>query len=173
MKHRYILLLSALALFISTVIMTGCPSQVKPQTPKYKVTLNSGKHGSVTVNPALPADGMVEVHTRLSFTAQPDEGYEVDTWTGANRNYPDNTTATLNVMTDRTVSVTFKRIGYSSEKQKYKVTLIQPEHGTVTVKPALSEDGMIPQYTNLTFTVTPEPGWQVNKWTGRVYGKIR
>ena len=166
MKRRYILLLSALVLFTGTVIMTGCPSQVKPQTPKYKVTLNSGKHGSVTVKPSLPADGMVEAHTRLSFTAQPDEGYEVDTWTGANRNYPDNTTATLNVITDTTVSVTFKRIGYSSEKQKYKVTLIQPEHGTVTVKPALSEDGMIPQHTRLTFTVTPEPGWQVNKWTG-------
>ena len=166
MKRRYILLLSALVLFTGAVIMTGCLSQVKPQTPKYKVTLNSGKHGSVTVKPSLPADGMVEAHMRLSFTAQPDEGYEVDTWTGANRNYPDNTTATLNVITDTTVSVTFKRIGYSSEKQKYKVTLIQPEHGTVTVKPALSEDGMIPQHTRLTFTVTPEPGWKVNKWTG-------
>ena len=166
MKRRYILLLSALVLFTGAVIMTGCPAHVQPQTQKYKVTLNSGKHGTVTVKPSLPADGMVEAHTRLSFTAQPDEEYEVDTWTGANRNYPDNTTATLNVMTDMTVSVTFKRIGYSSEKQKYKVTLIQPEHGTVTVKPALSEDGMIPQYTNLTFTVTPEPGWQVNKWTG-------
>ena len=166
MKRRYILLLSALVLFTGAVIMTGCPSQVKPQTPKYKVTLNSGKHGSVTVKPTLPADGMVEAHTRLSFTAQPDEGYELDTWTGANRNYPDNTTATLTVMADTAVSVTFKRIGYSSEKQKYKVTLVQPEHGTVTVKPALSEDGMIPQYTRLTFTVTPEPGWQVNKWTG-------
>ena len=166
MKRRYILLLSALVLFTGAVIMTGCPAHVQPQTQKYKVTLNSGKHGSVTVNPALPEDGMVEAHTWLSFTAQPDEGYEVDTWTGANRNYPDNTTATLTVMADTTVSVTFKRIGYSSEKQNYKVTLVQPEHGTVTVKPALSEDGMIPQYTRLTFTVTPEPGWKVNKWTG-------
>ena len=131
MKRRYILLLSALVLFTGAVIMTGCPAHVQPQTQKYKVTLNSGKHGSVTVNPALPEDGMVEAHTWLSFTAQPDEGYEVDTWTGANRNYPDNTTATLTVMADTTVSVTFKRIGYSSEKQKYKVTLVQPEHGTV------------------------------------------
>ena len=74
MKRRY--MLGMLALFISAVIMTGCPSQVKPQTPKYKVTLNSGKHGSVTVKPSLPADGMVEAHTRLSFIAQPDEGYD-------------------------------------------------------------------------------------------------
>jgi len=168
MKRRYILLLAALALFTGTVIITGCPANVKPepQTLKYKVTLKSGEHGSVTVNPALPADGMVEMSTQLSFTAQPDEGYEVDTWTGAYHNYHDNTTATLTVSMNTTVSVTFKRIGYSSEKKKYKVTLVQPEHGTVTVKPALPEDGMIPQYTNLTFIVTPEPGWQVNKWAG-------
>ena len=25
---------------------------------------------------------------------------------------------------------------------------------------------MIPQHTHLTFTVTPEPGWKVSKWTG-------
>ena len=166
MKRRYILLLSALVLFTSTVIITGCPASVKPQIKKYKVTLKSGGHGSVTVKPALPADGMVEAYTQLSFTAQPDEEYEVDTWTGAYYNYPDNTTAWLTVSTDTTVSVTFKRIGYTSEKQKYKVTLVQPEHGTVTVKPALSEDGMIPQYTNLTFTVTPDSGWKVHKWTG-------
>ena len=166
MKRRYILLLSALVLFTGTIIMAGCPSNVKQQTQKYKVTLNSGKHGTVTVKPTLPADGMVAAYTHLSFTAQPDEGYELDTWTGVDHNYRGNTTATLTVMADTAVSVTFKRIGYSSEKQKYKVTLVQPEHGTVTVKPALSEDGMIPKFTNLTFTVTPEPGWEVNKWTG-------
>ena len=166
MKRRYVLLLGALALFIGALIMTGCPASVKPQIKKYKVTLKSGGHGSVTVKSALPADGMVEAYTQLSFTAQPDEEYEVDTWTGAYYNYPDNTTAWLTVSTDTTVSVTFKRIGYTSEKQKYKVTLVQPEHGTVTVKPALSEDGMIPQYTNLTFTVTPDSGWKVHKWTG-------
>ena len=166
MKRRYVLLLGALALFTGALIMTGCPASVKPQIKKYKVTLKSGGHGSVTVKPALPADGMVEAYTQLSFTAQPDEEYEVDTWTGAYYNYPDNTTAWLTVSTDTTVSVTFKRIGYTSEKQKYKVTLVQPEHGTVTVKPALSEDGMIPQYTRLTFTVTPDSGWKVHKWTG-------
>lgn len=165
MKRRYVLLLGALALFTGALIMTGCPASVKPQIKKYKVTLKSGGHGSVTVKPALPADGMVEAYTQLSFTAQPDEEYEVDTWTGADYNYHDNTTAWLTVSTDTTVSVTFKRIGYTSEKQKYKVTLVQPEHGTVTVKPALSEDGMIPQYTNLTFTVTPDSGWKVHKWT--------
>ena len=158
MKRRY--MLGMLALFISAVIMTGCPSQVKPQTPKYKVTLNSGKHGSVTVKPALPADGMVEAHTRLSFTAQPDEGYEVDTWIMAAPRSADKKEAALTVAEKTTVTVTFK-----PKIKKYKIMFNKNEHGTVTVHPILPADGMIEQYKTLTFTATPNEGYEV-EWTG-------
>ena len=160
MKRRYILLLSALVLFTGAVIMTGCPSQVKPQTPKYKVTLNSGKHGTVTVKPSLPADGMVEAHTRLSFTAQPDEGYEVDTWIMAAPKSADKKEAALTVAEKTTVTVTFK-----PKIKKYKIMLNKNEYGTVTVNPALPADGMIEQYKTLTFTATPNEGYEV-EWTG-------
>lgn len=160
MKRRYILLLSALVLFTGAVIMTGCPSQVKPQTPKYKVTLNSGKHGSVTVKPSLPADGMVEAHTRLSFTAQPDEGYEVDTWIMAAPRSADKKEAALTVAEKTTVTVTFK-----PKIKKYKIMLNKNEYGTVTVSPALPADGMVDQYKTLTFTTTPNEGYEV-EWTG-------
>ena len=160
MKRRYILLLSALVLFTGAVIMTGCPSQVKPQTPKYKVTLNSGKHGTVTVNPALPADGMVEAHTRLSFTAQPDEGYEVDTWIMAAPRSADKKEAALTVAEKTTVTVTFK-----PKIKKYKIMLNKNEYGTVTVSPALPADGMVEQYKMLTFIATPNEGYEV-EWTG-------
>ena len=160
MKRRYILLLSALVLFTGAVIMTGCPSQVKPQTPKYKVTLNSGKHGSVTVKPALPADGMVEAHTRLSFTAQPDEGYKVDTWIMAAPRSADKKEAALTVAEKTTVTVTFK-----PKIKKYKIMLNKNEYGTVTVHPILPADGMIEQYKTLTFTATPNEGYEV-EWTG-------
>ena len=160
MKRRYILLLSALALFISAVIVTGCPAHVQPKTPKYKVTLNSGKHGSVIVKPALPADGMVEAHTRLSFTAQPDEGYEVDTWVMAAPRSADKKEAALTVAEKTTVTVTFK-----PKIKKYKIMLNRNEYGTVTVSPALPADGMIEQYKTLTFTATPNEGYEV-EWTG-------
>ena len=161
MKRRYILLLSALVLFTGTIIMTGCPANVQPKTPKYKVTLNSGKHGSVTVKPALPADGMVEAHTRLSFTAQPDEGYEVDTsWVMAAPRSADKKEAALTVAEKTTVTVTFK-----SKIKKYKIMLNKNEHGTVTVSPALPADGMVEQYKTLTFTATPNEGYEV-EWTG-------
>ena len=160
MKRRYILLLSALVLFTGAVIMTGCPANVKPQTPKYKVTLNSGKHGTVTVKPSLPADGMVEAHTRLSFTAQPDEGYEVDTWIMAAPRSADKKEAALTVAEKTTVTVTFK-----PKIKKYKIMLNKNEYGTVTVSPALPADGMIEQYKTLTFTATPNEGYEV-EWTG-------
>ena len=160
MKRRYILLLSALALFISAVIMTGCPANVQQQTQKYKITLNSGKHGTVTVKPSLPADGMVEAHTRLSFTAQPDEGYEVDTWIMAAPRSADKKEAALTVAEKTTVTVTFK-----PKIKKYKIMFNKNEHGTVTVHPILPADGMIEQYKTLTFTATPNEGYEV-EWTG-------
>ena len=160
MKRRYILLLSALALFISAVIVTGCPANVQQQTKKYKVTLNSGKHGRVTVKPSLPADGMVEAHTRLSFTAQPDEGYEVDTWIMAAPKSADKKEAALTVAEKTTVTVTFK-----PKIKKYKIMLNKNEYGTVTVSPALPADGMVEQYKTLTFTATPNEGYEV-EWTG-------
>ena len=160
MKRRYILLLSALALFISAVIMTGCPANVQQQTQKYKITLNSGKHGTVTVKPSLPADGMVEAHTRLSFTAQPDEGYEVDTWVMAAPKSADKKEAVLTVAEKTTVTVTFK-----PKIKKYKIMFNKNEYGTVTVHPILPADGMIEQYKTLTFTATPNEGYEV-EWTG-------
>ena len=160
MKRRYILLLSALVLFTGAVIMTGCPAHVQPKTPKYKVTLNSGKHGSVTVKPALPADGMVEAHTRLSFTAQPDEGYEVDTWIMAAPRSADKKEAALTAAEKTTVTVTFK-----PKIKKYKIMFNKNEHGTVTVSPPLPADGMVEQYKTLTFTATPNEGYEV-EWTG-------
>ena len=160
MKCRYILLLSALVLFTGAVIMTGCPANVQPKTPKYKVTLNSGKHGSVTVKPALPADGMVEAHTRLSFTAQPDKGYEVDTWIMAAPRSADKKEAALTVAEKTTVTVTFK-----PKIKKYKIMLNKNEYGTVTVSPALPADGMVEQYKTLTFTAQPDEGYEV-EWTG-------
>ncbi len=47
----------------------------------------------------------------VTFTAFPDTGWEVDSWTGATANTP-NTTATLTVTAPTTVTVRFKKITY-------------------------------------------------------------
>ncbi|MGI5090897.1 leucine-rich repeat domain-containing protein, partial [Treponema sp. OMZ 805] len=72
MKRRVASLLGALVLLTSAVMMAGCPQSAKPDIRKYKITLNQGEHGTVTVDPVLPKDGMVAQYAKLTFTATPD-----------------------------------------------------------------------------------------------------
>ena len=162
MKRRVASLLGALVLLTSAVMMAGCPQSAKPDIRKYKITLNQGEHGTVIVDPVLPKDGMVAQYAKLTFTATPDEGYELAGWTGATPDNADIHKATLTVAADATITATFKK---KPERKKYKITLNQGEHGTVTVDPVLPKDGMVEQYTTLTFTATPENGYEV-EWTG-------
>ena len=162
MKRRVASLLGALVLLTSAVMMAGCPQSAKPDIQKYKVTLKAGEHGTIAANPVLPKDGMVAQYAKLTFTATPDEGYELAGWTGAAPDNADIHKATLTVAADATITATFKK---KPEIKKYKITLNQGEHGTVTVDPVLPKDGMVEQYTTLTFTATPENGYEV-EWTG-------
>ncbi|MGI5174668.1 leucine-rich repeat domain-containing protein [Treponema sp. OMZ 840] len=50
------------------------------EAPKYKVTLEPASDGTVTVNPALPSDGMVAENTEITFTASPHAGYKLQKW---------------------------------------------------------------------------------------------
>lgn len=147
--------------------MTGCPSNVKQQTQKYKVTLNSGKHGTVTVHPTLPADGMVEQYKTLTFTATPNEGYEVE-WTGAAPDSADKNKATLTVTADAVVTATFKKPGNSAEVQNYHVALSSRNNGTLIADTPLPADGMVAAGSTLTFTATPDSAYEVEAWTGAV-----
>ncbi|WP_428770960.1 hypothetical protein V1L52_03705 [Treponema sp. HNW] len=82
---------AVLTLAASLVIMglfTACPNAAggggtgggtTPVT-KYKVTLEPASDGTVTVNPALPSDGMVAENTEITFTASPHAGYKLQKW---------------------------------------------------------------------------------------------
>ena len=163
MKRRFASLLGALVLLTSAVMMAGCPQSAKPDIRKYKITLNQGEHGTVTVDPVLPKDGMVAQYAKLTFTATPDEGYELAGWTGATPDNADIHKATLTVAADATITATFKK---KPEIKKYKITLNQGEHGTVTVDPALPADGIVAKDTVLTFTAMPDTGYEVAAWSG-------
>lgn len=86
----------------------GGNGQAAETEGSFHIALGNVAHGSVQTDPALPADGMVAKDTVLTFTAIPDAGYEVDTWTGATKDSADNNKATLKVTAHITVSVTFK-----------------------------------------------------------------
>ena len=83
----------------------------KVYTVRFNVVSGNGSlkanYGS---NPSTTTSSSVQVThgDSISFTAKPDDGWELDSWSGATANTP-NTTATLyNVTGDKTVTVKFK-----------------------------------------------------------------
>nr|WP_298679277.1 leucine-rich repeat protein [uncultured Treponema sp.] len=148
MKRRYILLLSALVLFTGTVIMTGCPTHVQPESATFKkpgtsskvqnyhVAFSSGRNGTLIADTPLPADGMVAAGSTLTFTATPDFDYEVERWTGAVPDPSDSTKATLTVTEHTTVSVTFKA-------KQADVTLLEIDSTGKVIKGSPELDGYL------------------------------
>lgn len=129
---------------------------------EYKVTYSQPANGTLTAS--VESGEQVSGGTQVTFNAQPDEGYEVDTWTvngvsvqtGGNR-------YTLNVTQASTVIVTFK--------QMMKVTAAvdgRPGSIAITADGKTVSDGWVSSGADVTFTVTPEntddmvQAWQVN-----------
>ena len=80
---------------------------------KYTVTLNQTVHGKVTASPEIPADGVFE-NTVITFTAEAEAGYRVNTWSVSPRSAiksgggKGDATATVKITADTTVSVSFE-----------------------------------------------------------------
>ena len=66
---KKILFLGALTLFSTQIIAQS----------KFKVTCDETRHGSYTVSPKLPKDGMVKAGTVLTIQTTPESGYSFDT----------------------------------------------------------------------------------------------
>ena len=80
----------------------------KEYAVNYSVDGGHGKIKADSGSEVVNGSKQVEYGENISFTATPDNGWEVDSWTGATANTP-NTTATLsNVTAPTTVTVKFK-----------------------------------------------------------------
>ena len=171
MKRRLTSLLGALVL-LAGAVATGCHQQ--GSVPKYTVTLKAGENGTVEVIPALPKDGKVLQHTALIFTAKPNADYETE-WAGAAPDAVDKNKAMLTVTADATVTVTFKKRsgaasggnGQAAETAgSFHIALSCGAHGSLQADPALPTNGLVAKDTALTFTATPDSGYEVDGWTG-------
>ena len=110
---RKILLLSALSLF-----SMGLQAQ-----RKFKITLDESHHGSYTVSPKLPKDGIVKRGTILTIKSNPDEGYIPDggyyaTIQDGYVQYHEFMHSSFNVKVDREMS-----LGYSFVKKEVEEKL--------------------------------------------------
>lgn len=129
---------------------------------EYTVTYSQPANGTLTAS--VKSGEQVSGGTQVTFTAQPDEGYEVDTWmvNGASVHTVGNR-YTLNATGNSEVAVTFK--------QMMKVTAAvdgRPGSIAITADGKTVSDGWVSSGADVTFTVTPEntddmvQAWQVN-----------
>ena len=143
-------------------------------TPKHKVAMSAGANGGISAEPALPADGMVNKDTIITFTASPHAGYMVDTWTitggqllaGGN---PENTTAMVKITEPITVAVSFKLRPPSTYAVIFGVEGTPP-NGSISATykaggAAFTSGTAVAENTVLVFTASPAAGYKVEKWT--------
>ena len=128
----------------------------------------NGSNGSITATNVIGgfvtgSSVTVKHGGSITFTAHPDTGYEVDSWTGATANMP-NTTATLTVTAPVSVTVSFRQKTYTVT---YSVAggqgTIQADSDTPTTS---SNTKQVVQGGSVTFTARPDTGWEVDSWTG-------
>lgn len=126
----------------------------------YEVTYSQPTNGTLTAS--VESGEQVSGGTQVTFTAQPSEGYEVDTWTvnGVSVHTVGNRYA-LNVTGNSEVAVTFK--------QMMKITAAvdgRPGSIAITANGKTVSDGWVSSGADVTFTVTPEnKDDMVQQWT--------
>ena len=146
----------------------------------YNVTFSvDGSNGSISATNVIGGTGSTSPVTvkhggSVSFTATPDSGYAVDSWTGATVDTSNNKKATLsNVSADTTVKVKFKKVwtvtfsivdGKGTLKGSYSDGSL---HYTQTSENVGDEKKFenVPDGTQVSFAATPADGWKVKGWT--------
>ncbi len=122
------------------------------------------KHGTLTITPSAGPHGSISPNDPVTvpyggsqtFTADPDTGYEVDTWSldGSVVQTGGGTYTVANVQADHTIRVTFKQL-------QYQVTPSAGPHGSI------SPDGpvTVPYGGSRKFTADPDTGYEVDAWS--------
>ena len=129
---------------------------------EYEVTYSQPANGKLTAS--VESGTQVNGGTKVAFTAEPNEGYEIDEWTVNGHPVANSSsTYTLNVTENSTVAVTFKAMVPVSAVRNGRNGSI-----AITANGKTITDGYVSSGSDVTFTVTPEntddmvQAWQVN-----------
>ena len=127
---------------------------------EYEVTYSQPANGKLTAS--VESYTQVNGGTKVAFTAEPDEGYEIDEWTVNGHSVANSgSTYTLNVTENSTVAVTFKAMVPVSAVRNGRNGNI-----AITANGKTVSDGWVSSGADVTFTVTPEnKDDMVQQWT--------
>lgn len=158
------------------VVFTTKPNEV---TLKYSVPTGEGGQIAVAVTPAGGGDAVsvesgkkVARGSSVTFTATPNDGYEVEKWLvngTENREAGQNTTLTMTLEEDTDVQLYFKK-----EAKKYVVnfTAEPVKGGTITASgyvngqlKTITTGESVPESSYIDFEVTANEGYEFVKWT--------
>lgn len=169
---------------VSTLVFAACGGG-NDSRQYYSVAFKvDGGHGTLTAEIGgskrgkSPLSGL-SVGTKITFTATPESGYEVESWIlNGKRQSSVDKVYTLTVSAHNTVTVKFKQIPVEPKKpdtpkpenppqktpSEYKVTIQPAEHGRVTANPPLPASGMVKAGTVITFTAEPDENYKIKEW---------
>ena len=148
---------------------------VKFKKKVYNVSFNVvGGNGTISARPQGDSENStgsvsVEHGTQVTFTASPNTGWEIDSWTldGSSVNGT-NTSYTLSGITgNKNVTVKFK-------KKVYNVSFnVVGGNGTISARPQGDSENStgsvsVEHGTQVTFTAHPHNGWEVDSWSSNV-----
>ena len=123
----------------------------------FTLNYSAGEHGGLTAtaNGKTVESGATDVlgGTKVTFTATPEEHYEVDHWTVGGQTQNGGNTLDVTVVSNTTVSVTYKL-------KQYSVNLTQGANGTATATQA----GSVNANADVIFNATPDTGYHLKHW---------
>ena len=140
--------------------------KINTYTVDYRVAGGQGKIQADSHTPTTSSSVSVAHGDSVTFTAHPDNGWEVDSWTGVTANMP-NTTATLSGVTAATtVTVTFKKKVYTV---RFNVVSgngsLKANYGS-NPSTTTSSSVQVTHGDSISFTAKPDDGWELDSWSG-------
>ena len=142
----------------SDVTVTATFKKAEQTTEEYKITVNEPENGKVTSDKKT-----AKKDEEVTLTAKPNEGYDLDKLTvvkdkdGQEINVGEDNTFKMPA-SDVTVTATFKKTEQTSVE--YKITVNEPENGTVTSDRKTAKKDEI-----VTLTAKPNEGYDLDKLT--------
>lgn len=162
----------------ATVVVTG-KTTIKvvcaaPAPTSYKLTYTAGANGSVTAQGAddktIASGTDVAVNAKVTLTATPDEGYELEQWVVNGTARSDKALSIeLTMDKEQVVEVTFVK---KSVEYTLSYAVKPSDQGTLTVtdtksKQQIASGSKVPEGTEITCQLSIPDGskWQLERWT--------